>query len=141
MKIELQCVHETNNNGQLISESFWLNGKRHNPNGPAYREWNTQGQLIIEDYFINGKWHNPNGPAYRRWNNEGQLIWEEYWLNDERHNPHGPAVRKWNDEGQLIQEYWIDGKKLTKEQFDSSKNTCSGKIVVIDGVEYKLTPI
>ena len=63
-------------------------------------------------------------------------------INGKVHTPIGPAIRKWNNAGQLIMEdYWIDGNKLSKEQFNARKNACNGKIVVIDGVQYKLTPV
>ena len=36
---KLVCVRANN------YEGYWLNGSRHNPNGPAYREWYDNGQL------------------------------------------------------------------------------------------------
>jgi antitoxin component YwqK of YwqJK toxin-antitoxin module len=74
----------------------------------------------------------------------GQLRYEEYYLNDKRHNPNGPAYRRWYENGQLWYEgYYLNGKELTKEQFEDKMNkpSCSGRTVVIDGVEYKLTPL
>jgi antitoxin component YwqK of YwqJK toxin-antitoxin module len=74
----------------------------------------------------------------------GQLRYEEYYLNDKRHNPNGPAYRRWYENGQLWYEgYYLNGKELTKEQFEDKMNkpSCADRIVVIDGVEYKLTPL
>ena len=41
-------------NGQLKCEKYWLNGRYHNPNGPAYRVWYNNGQLGLEEYWLNG---------------------------------------------------------------------------------------
>ena len=103
---------------------------------------NDDGQLVYEAYFMNDKCHNPHGPAIRRWNDEGQLIREGYYLNDKCHNPHGIAYRAWDKEGQLLrEEYWLDGKELTKEEWSLQLNSCSGKIVTIDGKQYRLEEI
>jgi len=70
-------------NGQIEREAYWLSGKRHNPDGPAYRSWYDNGQIEAEVYYLNYKLHNPNGPAIKKWSDNGQLIREEYWLNGE----------------------------------------------------------
>ena len=66
------------------TEYYCLNGRLHNPNGPAYRSWYENGQLACEQYVLNGRLHNPNGPAYRSWYDNGQLWCEHYYLNGER---------------------------------------------------------
>ena len=48
------------------------------------REYNKNGQLSIEEYRLEGKRHNPNGPAFRGWYADGQLSIEEYWINDKQ---------------------------------------------------------
>ena len=114
MKTEkAEVIWEYRDNGQLAYEEYCINGKRHKPNGPAYRYWHENGQLACEQYWINGKCHNPNGPAYRNWYSNGQLATEEYWL---------------------------DGKQLTKEQFENRNQTCDceGKVVEIEGKKYEL---
>jgi antitoxin component YwqK of YwqJK toxin-antitoxin module len=115
-KIKLEYICEYYANGQLAYERYWLNGKRHNPNAPAVRGWHENGQLWYEAYYLNGKRHNPNAPAVRGWHENGQLWYEQYWLNSE---------------------------ELTKEQFEAkmNKSSCADRIVVIDGVEYKLVPV
>jgi antitoxin component YwqK of YwqJK toxin-antitoxin module len=142
-KIKLDYICEYYKNGQLAYEEYYLNDKRHNPNGPACRRWYDNGQLVYEVYYLNGKLHNPNGPACRRWYENGQLDREEYCLNNKRHNPNGPAYRRWYENGQLAcEEYCLNDEELTKEQFEAKMNkpSCADRIVVIDGVEYKLVP-
>jgi len=73
----------------------------------------------------------------------GQLSFESYWLNGECHNPNGPAYRCWHDNGKLhFESYWLNGEYLAKKQFEAKMNkpSCADRIVVIDGVEYKLVP-
>ena len=103
---------------------------------------NDEGQLVYEGYYLKGHLHNPHGPAVRRWNHEGQLVYEAYWLNNRLHNPRGPAARRWNDEGRLVFEaYCLKGRELTKDNFLLQLNSCSGKIVTIDGKQYKLQEV
>ncbi len=98
---------------------------------------NDSGQLIYESYWLNGQFHNEHGPAIRIWNDSGQLICESYWLNSQFHNEHGPAIREWNDSGQLIREsYFLNGQEVAKEQLTGE--SCSDKIVEIDGKRYQL---
>ena len=57
MKTEkLEVIREYFDNGQwLYSEQYYLDGKLHNPHGPAIRSWYENGQLESETYFLNGK--------------------------------------------------------------------------------------
>ena len=113
--VELKCEQTWHENGQVRSETYYLNGMRHNENGPAFRSWHDNGQLKYEFYYLNGNLHNPNGPALREWRENGQLEDESYLLN---------------------------GKLTSKGEFEKrTVPSCSGRQVVIDGVSYILTPI
>jgi antitoxin component YwqK of YwqJK toxin-antitoxin module len=82
MSVELTCVQEFWENGRLMREWFTTSyGRQHNDAGPAFREWHENGQLVYESYWLNGNRHNAAGPAVRRWHENGQLAVEEYWLN------------------------------------------------------------
>ena len=39
--------------------------------------------------------------------------------------------------------WWLNGKRVTEEEHKkrTSKGTCEGKVVEIDGIKYKLTEI
>ena len=100
------------------------------------------GKLEYEAYYIDGKLHNPNGPAYRSWYKNGNLATEECRIDDKYHNPNGPAFHSWYSNGKLVSEsYWIGGKQLTKKQFENRNKSCEGKVVEIDGKKYKLQEI
>lgn len=76
-------------------------------------------EFVVEEFWVHGKRHNPNGPAYRQWKS-GILISEFYYIRDKLHNPNGPAIRRWDDSGKLIcEEFWIRGKQFTKQEFKS----------------------
>lgn len=73
-------------NGQLLFERYWIDGKLHRLDGPAIRCWGGNGELGSEHYYINGKLHRLNGPACRCWYSNGQLWYEEYWIDDKELN-------------------------------------------------------
>ena len=111
--VKLEVVQEVSDSGVLVREEYWLNDKYHNEHGPAYRQWNESAQLVQEQYCLNGKLHNENGPAFSQWNDSGVLVSEEYWLN---------------------------GEYFTKEEWqrEVSSDSCLGKVITVDGKEYRL---
>ena len=86
-------------------------------------------------WYLNGKLHREDGPAVEYSN--GYKAW---YLNDKRHREDGPAV-----EGSSGYKAWyLNGEKLTEKEFNSRMNpapSCNGKIVTIDGKQYKLTEV
>ena len=100
------------------------------------QRWNSEGQLIREEWRVDGKFHRVDGPAVHRWNSEGQLIYEQWRVDGKLHRVDGPARRQWNDEGQLIyEEWWVDGEEVDKS------SGCDGKVVTIEGKQYRLEPV
>jgi antitoxin component YwqK of YwqJK toxin-antitoxin module len=83
------------------------------------------------EWWVNGKRHRLDGPAvengsYKTWYVDGKL-----------HRLDGPAVENGDTKS-----WWVDGKRLTEAEFNSlPQKPCSGKVVTIDGVRYKLTEI
>jgi transcription elongation factor len=82
------------------------------------------------EWRFNGKLHRLDGPAVE--DGDGYKAW---YVDGKRHRLDGPAVEKGNRK-----EWWVDGKKLTEAEFNALPS-CSGKVVTIDGVQYKLTEI
>jgi hypothetical protein len=84
-----------------------------------------------KEWFLNGKLHREDGPAVECSN--GAKFW---YLNGKRHREDGPAV-EWSD-GYKV--WYLDGKRLTEQEHKAatSKPTCEGKIVEIDGKKYEL---
>ena len=66
---------------------------------------------------------------------DGELKWQMCFFDGNLHRVDGPAHQQWNDEGKLIrEEWWIDGndKQVVKP------SGCDGKLVTIDGKQYRL---
>ena len=64
------------------TNSWWFNGKRHRPDGPAI-EWKNG----TKSWWLNGKRHRTDSPAIEY--PDGTKSW---WLNGKRHRIDGPAV-------------------------------------------------
>ena len=108
------------------TKHWYLKGKLHCEDGPAI-EW-TDG---TKHWYLKGKLHREDGPAIE-WA-EGTKCWH---LSGKFHREDGPAIEasdgnKW---------WYLKGKLLTEEEHKkaTSKPTCSGKEVTIDGITYVL---
>jgi hypothetical protein len=111
------------------SKYWFLNGKLHREDGPAVEHPNGD-----KYWYLNGKRHREDGPAVE-WPNGSK----EWYLNDKRHREDGPAVEYSNGD-----KYWyLEGNKLTEQEHKAatSKHTCEGKIVEIDGKKYELKEV
>jgi hypothetical protein len=85
------------------------------------------------------KLHREDGPAYEA--SEGlkgsRFIAKAWYINGKRHRINGPAIEWYGSR----KEWWVDGKHLTEAEFNElirPKKDCSGQVVVVDGVTYKL---
>ena len=85
-------------------------------------------------WYLNDKLHREDGPAIEF--ADGTKGW---YLNGKRHRQDGPAI-EWADGDK---EWYLNGKKVTEEEHKkrTSKATCSGKVVEIDGVKYELKEV
>ena len=85
-------------------------------------------------WCLNGKRHREDGPAVEYAN--GSKFW---LLNDELHREDGPAI-EWADGGKS---WWLNDKWVSEEEHKkrTSKATCEGKVVEIDGVKYELKEV
>ena len=64
---------------------------------------------------------------------------KRWYLNDQLHREDGPAIEYANGA-----EYWyLNDEEVTEEEHKkrTSKATCSGKVVEIDGIKYELKEI
>ena len=85
-------------------------------------------------WWLNSKLHREDGPAI-----EGTNGYKAWWLNGERHREDGPAVECADGR----KNWYLNGKKVTEEEHKklTSKATCQGKVVEIDGIKYKLEEV
>jgi hypothetical protein len=82
-------------------------------------------------WFLDGKRHREDGPAIEYSNG-----YKSWYLDGKLHREDGPAIDCSNGD----KSWYLNGKKLTEQQHKAatSKPTCEGKIVGIDGKKYKL---
>ena len=83
---------------------------------------------------MNGKLHREDGPAIEY--TSGTKGW---YLNGELHREDGPAI----EQASGSKEWWLNDKRVTEEEHKklTSKATCSGKVVEIDGIKYELKEV
>jgi hypothetical protein len=105
---------------------WYLNGKLHREDGPAVERSNGN-----KYWYLNGKRHREDGPAIEH--SSGYKAW---YLDGKRHCGDGPAI-KWPNGAKS---WYLGGKELTEQEHKAatSKPTCEGKIVEIDGKKYEL---
>ena len=111
------------------AKHWTLNGKLHREDGPAYEGYDGD-----KAWYLNGKRHREGGPAVEGAN--GNKFW---WLNGKIHREDGPALEFADGT-----KYWyLNGEKVTEEEHKrrTSKTTCEGKVVEIDGVKYELKEV
>ena len=85
-----------------------------------------------KDWYLNDKLHCEHGPAIEGAN--GSKAW---YLNDKLHREDGPAI-EWAGG----KEWYLNGKELTEAEFNNRMNkSCSGKVVEVEGVKYRLVEV
>lgn len=88
----------------------FVNGFLHSEVLPASMEYNEDG-CCCQDWFFNGKRHRVGGPA------SIDYVGNKFWYqNGELHNEEGPAATYTDNDPP---EYYIKGKELTFEDFNS----------------------
>ena len=83
-------------------------------------------------WYLNNMLHREDGPAIEYAG--GDKFW---YLNDKLHREDGPAI----EYASGTKLWYLNGKELTEQEHKkatTSKPTCSGKEVVIDGITYVL---
>ena len=111
-------------------EKYWLlNDKLHREDGPAVEKANGD-----KFWCLNNEYHREDGPAVERTN--GYKYW---YLNGKLHREDGPAI----EHADGSKEWWLNGEEVTEEEHKrlTSKATCEGKVVEIDGVKYELKEV
>lgn len=109
------------------TEWYNLVGQLHREDGPAVEYTNGH-----KEWYQIGKKHRLDGPAIE-WI-DGSKLW---FQNGQLHRENGPAIEYTSGN-----KFWfINGQQLSEEEFKQRINSCTGKIVEIDGKKYKLTEL
>ena len=97
------------------------------------KEYYESGNVYCESYYINGKIHREDGPAYIWYYDNGDVAYKGYYINDLRHREDGPASIGYDKNGSVkYTEYWLNGKLLTMEEW-YSKLTTKQKVNLLYG--------
>ena len=84
-------------------------------------------------WYLKGKRHCEHGPAI-----EYAVGGKEWYLDDKLHREDGPAIER-ADGGK---EWYLGGKQISEAEFNRrTSKPCSGKVVEIEGVKYKLVEV
>jgi antitoxin component YwqK of YwqJK toxin-antitoxin module len=68
-------------NGNIHYEAYYLNGKPHREDGPAFIGYYQNGNIYYKSYYLNGRYHREDGPAYIEYDYYGNVRSKEYYLN------------------------------------------------------------
>jgi hypothetical protein len=109
------------------TKKWYLNGKLHREDGPACEYSNGD-----KEWCLNGELHREDGPAVELGN--GNKTW---WLNGKRHREEGPAIEYPNG----YKEWYLNGDLLTEKEHQDQTQTCTNKVIEIDGKQYKLVEL
>jgi hypothetical protein len=109
---------------------FWYHKKKlHRTDGPAVEY--ADGSKV---WYVDGKFHRTDGPA------EEYADGTKYWYRDGKlHRTDGPAI-EYADGSKF---WYLDDVQLTEAQWRKrvAKPNCEGKVVEVDGVQYKLVAL
>jgi hypothetical protein len=85
-------------------------------------------------WYVDGKCHRADGPAVEY--ADGGKVW---FLDGKLHRTDGPAVEYANGS----KSWYLDDVQLTEAQWRKrvAKPNCEGKVVEVDGVQYKLVAL
>jgi hypothetical protein len=103
---------------------WYLNGELHREDGPAIEFAN--GDKL---WHLNGELHREDRPAVEFANG-----YKEWHLNGKFHREDGPAVESPSG----YKAWYLNDQELTEEEFNIRTKSCVGKVIEIDGVQYKL---
>ena len=107
-------------NGNIKYECYYLNGKCHRDDGPAYIRYYEYINACVyyKQYYTNGVWNRINGPAVIFYYENGNLEHEHYYLNGTRHRDNGPAYIAYYPDGNVWYVYhYINGEVLTEDEW------------------------
>lgn len=83
---------------------------------------NFDDSSYLEIYHKKGDityYHREDGPAHIKYSKDGLIIFEAYWVNNKLHREDGPAFASSLLFSSIeIEEYRINGKRLSKEEWE-----------------------
>ncbi|WP_299695350.1 hypothetical protein [uncultured Tateyamaria sp.] len=106
----------TEDEQNVLSETWQLNGLLHRLHGPALTEWSERtGNTIFETWFLDGQEHRDDGPAIIEYDEfDSRRVTTEIWKqNGQLHRKGGPAIVEYGETGNVaLEEWWLHGQRL-----------------------------
>ena len=88
--------------------------------------------MSIQYTTIHKEWNKvPKQGAFKVINKNGDVM---YVVDGKYHREDGPA----REYASGTKKWFLNGKKLSEEEFNQRKNDCNGKVVEIEGKKYRL---
>lgn len=104
-------------NGKPREIKYFVDGKYHRENGPAFLEYDSSNRLQTEMWYREDLFYRTDGPAITNYK-RGKIVSQEWYINDKRHSTDGPAIIRYDDKGEIsVMSFFIDGKKVTEKKF------------------------
>lgn len=98
---------------------WYLNGLLHRDGGPAVSDGHG------DTWYHNGEVHRDDGPAV-----EGRNGYKSWYKHGKQHRIGGPAVE---EVGALDDEYWVDDRQFTEEEYYRYVDQETGEVMVPPG--------
>ena len=79
--------------------------------------YHNNGSVWSEEWWVDGRLHRADGPAWICYNEDGSVSYESWYVDGRRHRADGPAWIDYYDDGSVLSEAWhVDGRELTKDE-------------------------
>ena len=97
------------------NEAWYLKGKLHRVDGPAFVLYNKSGNIQYEAWYFNRKRHRVDGPAYIWYYESGQIEQEDWYINGNQLNDKIIEYKEWLIDNNLynkLYNIWTDEEKI-----------------------------
>ena len=111
-------------NLKKLHDSRWRNPQKkcHRRRGISHSSWYEIGRKYYKGYYVNGRGHKTKGPFEIFWYKNGKKRIEVWGFDGKFHNLEGPAYTRWDEDGRKeSEEYWINGVRVTKGEWEECK--------------------
>ena len=90
-----------------VLQEYTIDGDFHRKDGPAEIWYYKNGQIETESWWMNNKHHRKDGPSYIWYYENGQVHSEFWCLNNKQHRKDGPAEIWYYENGEINSGHWF----------------------------------
>lgn len=98
----------TTKNGRVISEEWYIHGKRHRDHDlPAFIQYYNTNEVVEQSWYKNGvRTRDNNQPAFIRYYRNGHIMEQMMYKDGNKHCDHHPQRSKFDIDGKAYQQSW-----------------------------------